>query len=397
MMMPSDPRVQAAAPAEPGATPARAFVSWRRLRALITKETRQLLRDKSNLMVGLFLPVVLILIFGYGLSFDVRNAPVAIVADDSSPTAQDVLAGFYLSPYFTVTRPTSMQAAQQLMLKREVDAIIHVQSDFSRQLAAGNASIQVLVNGVDANRARVLQGFAQGAIGQWSIKRAAAGEVSVLPVPAVSLQSRLWYNEANNSTYFLVPGLIVLVMTLTGSLLTSLVMAREWERGTLESLFVTPANSNEIVISKLVPYFGVGLVGLAMCILAGKFLFGVPIRGSLLLIIFVSMLYLLVSLSLGLLVSAATRNQFLASQLAVILSFLPALMLSGFIFDLHSVPAVVRGISRVLPATYYVEALQTLFLAGDEWGLIVKDCAVLALSASVLLALTRRHTRKVLA
>lgn len=383
--------------AKADAATARSFVSGRRLRALITKETRQLLRDKSNLMVGLFLPVVLILMFGYGLTFDVRNVPVAIVADDTSPTAQDVLAGFYLSSFFTVTRPTSMHEAQQLMLKRKVDAIVHVQTDFSRQLAAGNASIQVVVNGVDANRARVLQAFAQGAIGQWSIKRAAAGEVAALPVPAVSLQTRLWYNEANNSRYFLVPGLIVLVMTLTGALLTSLVMAREWERGTLEALFVTPVNSNEIIISKLVPYFGVGLAGLAMCILAGKFLFGVPIRGSLLLIVVVSMLYLLVSLSLGLLISAATKSQFLASQLALVLSFLPALMLSGFIFDLHSVPAVVRGISRVLPATYYVEALQTLFLAGNEWGLIVKDCAVLVLSAITLLVLTRHNTRKVLA
>jgi ABC-2 type transport system permease protein len=356
-----------------------------------------LLRDKSNLMVGLFLPVVLILIFGYGLSFDIRNAPIAIVTDDTSPTALDVLAGFYLSPYFSVTQPTSMHEAQQLMLNRKVDAIVHLQSDFSRQLAAGNATIQVLVNGVDANRARVLQAFAQGAISQWAIKRAAAGEVSAMPVPAVSLQSRLWYNEANNSTYFLVPGLIVLVMTLNGALLTSLVMAREWERGTLESLFVTPVNSNEIIISKLVPYFGVGLAGLAMCLLAGKFLFAVPIRGSLLLIVAISMLYLLVSLSLGLLISAATKNQFLASQLALITSFLPALMLSGFIFDLHSVPAVIRGISRVLPATYYVEALQTLFLAGNEWGLIVKDGAVLVVHAVLLLVLTRLNTRKELA
>ena len=397
MTAPSGMIVQSGVPATAGTATARPLVSWRRLRALVTKETRQLLRDKSNLMVGLFLPVVLILIFGYGLSFDIRNAPIAIVMDDTSPSAQDVLAGFYLSPYFTVTRPTSMREARQLMLKRKVDAIVYLQSDFSRQLAAGNATIQVLVNGVDANRARVLQAFAQGAIGQWAIKRAAAGEASAMPVPAVSLQTRLWYNEANNSTYFLVPGLIVLVMTLNGALLTSLVMAREWERGTLESLFVTPVTSVEIIISKLVPYFGVGLAGLAMCLLAGKFLFAVPIRGSLTLIIFVSMLYLLVSLSLGLLISAATKNQFLASQLALILSFLPALMLSGFIFDLHSVPAVVRGISRVLPATYYVEALQTLFLAGNAWGLIVKDCAVLTMAAIVLLVLTRLNTRKVLA
>jgi ABC-2 type transport system permease protein len=369
-------------------------LSWTRLRALTVKETRQLLRDKSNLMVGLFLPVVLILVFGYGLSFDIKNAPVAIVSQDTSPTAQDVVAGFYLSPYFSVTPLRSMPEAQRLMRSGEVEAIVYLQSDFARQLAAGNATIQVLVNGVDANRARVLEGFAQGAIAQWSMKRAAAGEGSAMPAPAVRLETRLWFNEANNSTHFLVPGLIVLIMTLNGALLTSLVMAREWERGTLESLFVTPINTGELIASKLIPYFGVGLAGLTMCLLAGKFLFFVPIRGSLLLIILISMLYLVVSLSLGLLISAATKNQFLASQVALITSFLPAMMLSGFIFDLRSVPTVVRLVGAVLPPTYYVEALQSLFLAGNVSGLLIKDCAVLSAAAIVLFVLIRINTRK---
>lgn len=369
-------------------------LSWRRLRALTVKETRQLLRDRSNLMVGLFLPFVLILVFGYGLSFDIKNAPVAIVSQDTSPTAQDVLAGFYLSPYFTVTQLHSMPEAQRLMRAGKVEAIVYLQSDFSRRLAAGDASIQVLVNGVDANRARVLEGFAQGAISQWNVKRTAAGQNTALPGPAVQLETRLWFNEANTSTHFLVPGLIVLIMTLNGALLTSLVMAREWERGTLESLFVTPINTGELIASKLIPYFGVGLAGLAMCLLAGKFLFFVPIRGSLLLIILISMLYLLVSLSLGLLISAATKNQFLASQIALIVSFLPALMLSGFIFDLRSVPVIVRAISTVLPPTYYVEALQTLFLAGNVPGLLIKDTAVLLMAAVILFVLIRINTRK---
>jgi ABC-2 type transport system permease protein len=372
-------------------------LSWTRLRALTVKETRQLLRDKSNLMVGLFLPVVLILVFGYGLSFDIKNAPVAIVSQDTSPTARDVVAGFYLSPYFSVTPLRSMPEAQRLMRSGEVEAIVYLQADFSRRLAAGNATIQVLVNGVDANRARVLEGFAQGAIAQWSMKRAAAGEGGALPAPAVRLETRLWFNEANTSTHFLVPGLIVLIMTLNGALLTSLVMAREWERGTLESLFVTPIHTGELIASKLIPYFGVGLAGLALCLLAGKFLFFVPIRGSLLLIVLISMLYLVVSLSLGLLISAATKNQFLASQIALITSFLPAMMLSGFIFDLRSVPTVVRVVGAVLPPTYYVEALQSLFLAGNVRSLLIKDCAVLSVAAIVLFVLIRINTRKQLA
>ncbi|HEU4487104.1 MAG TPA: ABC transporter permease [Povalibacter sp.] len=371
-------------------------VSWRRLRALTHKETRQLLRDKSNLMVGLFLPLLLILIFGYGLSFDVKDASVALVTEDTSPTAQDVLSGFYLSPYFSPVPLVSMNAALQLMRERKVDAIVYLRADFSRSLASGNATIQVLVNGVDANRARVLEVYAQGAIASWSAKRAAAGQALLAP-PAVTLEARQWFNEANNSRYFLVPGLIVLIMTLNGALLTSLVIAREWERGTLESLFVTPVRATEIVISKLVPYFVVGLLGLIMCLLSAKFLFTVPIRGSLTLIVLTSMLYLLVALGTGLLISAATRNQFLASQIALVVSFLPALMLSGFIFDLRSVPAAIRYISRVLPATYYVEALQTLFLAGNVAGLLLRDCAILAVAAAALLVFARLNIRKELA
>jgi ABC-2 type transport system permease protein len=371
-------------------------VSWRRLRALTHKETRQLLRDKSNLMVGLFLPLLLILIFGYGLSFDVKDASFALVTEDTSPTAQDVLSGFYLSPYFSPVPLVSMNAALQLMRERKVDAIVYLRADFSRSLASGNATIQVLVNGVDANRARVLEVYAQGAIASWSAKRAAAGQALLAP-PAVTLEARQWFNAANTSRYFLVPGLIVLIMTLNGALLTSLVIAREWERGTLESLFVTPVRATEIVISKLVPYFVVGLLGLIMCLLSAKFLFTVPIRGSLTLIVLTSMLYLLVALGTGLLISAATRNQFLASQIALVVSFLPALMLSGFIFDLRSVPAAIRYISRVLPATYYVEALQTLFLAGNVAGLLLRDCTILAVAAAALLVFARLNIRKELA
>lgn len=364
------------------------------MRALIVKETRQLLRDKGNILVGMFLPVMLILIFGYGLSFDVKNMPVAIVLEDPSPIAADVVSGFYLSPYFSPITLTSTREAERLMMDREVDGIVRVRSDFSRQLSSGAASIQLLVNGVDANRARVMLAYAQGAIGQWQARALAAGQPADGGIGAVRVEQRAWFNEANTSTWFLVPGLIVVIMTLIGAFLTALVMAREWERGTLEALFVTPVRSGEVLVSKIVPYFGVGLVGLTLCLLAARILFEVPIRGSLLLILLASMLYLLVALGIGLLISSAVKNQFLASQIALIVSFLPALMLSGFIFDLRSVPSVVRAISSVLPATYYVEALQTLFLAGNVWRLIAIDLAVLAVSAVVLLALARSKTRK---
>lgn len=368
-------------------------ISWQRLIALVRKESRQLVRDKSNVMVGLFLPLLLILLFGYGLSFDVRNAPIALVTEDPSPTAQDVLAGFYLSPYFAPVPLVSIKEAVDLMREGKIDAIVYLRSDFSRSLARGNATIQVLLHGTDPNRARVIEAFAQGAIAQWGAKRVAAGETGGASAP-ITVEARQWFNEANNSRYFLVPGLVVVIMTLNGVLLTSLVMAREWERGTIEALFVTPVHATEIVIAKLVPYFVVGLGGLTLCLLSAKFLFFVPIRGSLSLIVLMSMIYLIVSLGLGLLISAAVKNQFLACQLALIISFLPALMLSGFIFDLHSVPTVVRAISRVLPATYYVESLQTLFLAGNLPSLLIRDCAVLSLFAVLLVVAARVNTRK---
>jgi ABC-2 type transport system permease protein len=363
--------------------------SRRRIRALVV-----LLRDKSNIMVGIFLPVLLILIFGYGLSFDVKNMPVAVVLEDTSPTAADAVSGLYLSPYFTPVPLTSMRAAEGLMMAGRVDGIVHLSSNFSRQLAAGDATIQILVNGVDANQGRLMMAYAQGAIGQWSARRAAAGESGASTIGSVKIDQRIWFNEANTSTWFLVPGLIVLIMTLIGALLTALVMAREWERGTLEALFVTPVRSLEILTAKIIPYFGVGLMGLVLCLLAAQFLFHVPIRGSLVLILFASMLYLLVALAIGLLISSAVKNQFLAAQIALVASFLPALMLSGFIFDVRSMPVVVRAVSSVLPATYYVEALQTLFLAGNVWPLILKDCAVLAVAAVVLMTLARVKTRK---
>jgi ABC-2 type transport system permease protein len=363
-----------------------------RVWSLVKKESRQVVRDPSSIAIGIVLPVVLILLFGYGLSLDVMNAPVAVVLEDSSPDATEVAASFQLSPYFDAELLTSMVRAQQLMLARKVDAIVRIRPDFTRQLALGDAEVQVLVHGTDANHARIIQAYAQGAIGQWAARRTAEGR-ETLSGP-VAVQNRLWFNEANESRYFLIPGLIVLIMTLIGAFLTSLVVAREWERGTMEALFVTPVRPDEILLGKTIPYFVLGMIGLALCLLAAKFLFHVPFRGSVMVLIGSSMLYLLVALAIGLLISSATKSQFVASQIALLVTFLPALMLSGFLFDLRSMPAVVRVITYILPARYYVTLLQTVFLAGDIWTLIVPNAAVLAGMAVLFFILTRRATRK---
>jgi len=341
------------------------------------------------------LPVVLILLFGYGLSLDVTEVPVAVVVEDPSPAAADLAASFRLSHYFDVQLMTSMLHAENLMLERKVDGILRIRPEFSRNLSLGSAEVQVLVHGVDANHARIIQGYAQGAIGQWAGQRAAQGLATVNG--PVTVQSRMWFNEANESRYFLVPGLIVLIMTLIGALLTALVMAREWERGTLEALFVTPVRTDEILLGKTIPYFILGVIGLVLCLLAAKFLFDVPFRGSLTVLTAASMLYLLVALGIGLLISSAFKSQFVAIQITVLVTFLPAVMLSGFLFDLRSMPALVRLFTYVLPARYYVALLQTIFLAGDIWAVILPNMGVLALMAAALLVLTYRAMHKSLA
>jgi len=368
--------------------------AWNRLQALVRKEFRQLLRDPSNLMIGIVLPIALILIFGYGLSLDVKHAPVAIVMEDASPGAHDAVAGLMLSDAFAPVVLASMHDAETLMRGREVDAVVRIPADFSRRKAAGDARIQLLLHGADANRAGIIARYVSGALAQ-PRQQERLGATSAAPgVGMAVIEQRMWFNAANTSTWYLVPGLIVLVMTLVGAFLTALVMAREWERGTLEALFVTPVRPVEILLAKIIPYFMVGMLGLVLCLCAARLLFDVPLQGSLAVLLLSSMLYLLVAVGMGLVISSVTRNQFLASQVALLSSFMPSLMLSGFLFDLRSVPAVIRAIGNVLPATYFMELIKTLFLAGNVWPLIVRNGAVLTLYALVLLAIARAVTRK---
>jgi len=361
----------------------------RRTRALTVKETRQVLRDPSSIAIGIVFPLMMILLFGYGLSLDVNRVNVAVLDEDDSSDSTALIGAFRLSRYFVVRVVHSMTEANAILQDRTADGVLRIPSDFSRRWHLGEAEVQILVDGTDPNQARIMQGYAQGPVAQWS---AAHGESSVSgPVIVVD---RMWFNESNDSHYFLVPGLIVLVMTIIGAFLTAMVVAREWERGTLEALFVTPMRAGEFLLSKLLPYFGLGLIGFVLCLLAGKFLFHVPLRGSLSLLCLASMIYLLVALGIGLLISTLVKSQFLASQLAMTLTFLPAMMLSGFLYDLRSMPAFIRGITYVLPARYAVALLQTLYLAGDVPSVVWLNLGVLAAMAAVLLVLTRLATRK---
>jgi ABC-2 type transport system permease protein len=377
---------------------------WRRLFALTRKETRQLLRDRSNVAIGLVLPVLLIVLFGYGISLDVKHARVALVIDDHSPAAQQLLTGLRGSRYITLVPAAAMHDAELALAERRADAILRVPGDFSREFAAGHGRVQLILHGADAATARAVQAYVAGALARGVLR---VSGVQDLPTPAITaslgaaggvqVEPRMWFNAANTSTWYLVPGLMVLIMTLVGAFLTSMVVAREWERGTLEALFVTPARPTEILLAKLIPYFVVGMLGFAMCLGAARWLFGVPLQGSFALLLLASVLYMFVALGVGLLISSVTKNQFVASQVALLSSFLPALMLSGFLFDLNNVPLLVRVVGQALPATHFLELVKTLMLAGNVWPIVIRDCALLAGYAVVLIGAARLATRKTIA
>jgi ABC-2 type transport system permease protein len=375
--------------------PAPRAAKARRIWALIRKEGRQVVRDPSSFAIGVVLPVMLILLFGFGLSLDVKDVPIAVVIESPSSQASEIAASFQLSPYFETHITPSMADAQALVRSDKVDGIVLLQSDFARRAANGDASVQLVVNGIDGNTARIIEAYAEAAIAQSGARATAEGQGAATGVGGEAVvESQLWFNSANDSRYFLVPGLIVLIVTLIGAFMTSMVVAREWERGTFEALFVTPVRTDEILISKIVPYFALGMGGLLLCMAAAKFMFDVPFRGSFVMLLGVSMLYLLVSVATGLLISSTLKSQFLASQVTLVATFMPALMLSGFIYDLRSVPLAIQLVSYLVPARYYVSLLQTMFLAGDVWSVILPNAAILALVAAVMLALTRRATRK---
>lgn len=365
-----------------------------RLRALVKKEFIQLLRDNSSLMIGIAVPILLIFLMGYGISMDVKRVPTAVVMEDASPTVQDMLSFMQGSEYFAPYYAPSMKEAVALMEGRTVDAILRVPSDFTESLYQQRANVQIILYGVDASNANIMKGYLEGALSTWLGQNRTEFLGGNKIGGTVSVVSRMWFNDANTSSWYFIPGLIVLIMTIVGVFLTALVMAREWERGTLESLFVTPVRIFEILLSKMIPYFCVALIGFALCVVASQILFDVPIHGSLWVILLSTVIYLFAALGVGLMISSITKNQFIASQMALLLSMMPTMMLSGFLFDLRSVPLFVRVVGYALPPTYYMQLLKTLFLAGNNWQMIIKNCTILTLYAIFFLTMAYRVTRK---
>jgi len=367
--------------------------SWRRIGALIRKETVQVSRDPSSFVVAFVLPALLLFLFGFGISFDATRLKVGLVIEEPSPDTDSFLASLSNTPYFDVRRATDRRAFVDDLSSGRLNGIIVLSGDFSERLARGDtAGIQIITDGSDPNTSGLAAGYMQGTWSVWQAQRAIGGQQ--MAPGQISIDSRFWFNPELESRRFLVPGSISLIMMMIGSLLTALVVSREWERGTMEALLATPVGIVEFIIGKLVPNFVLGLCAMGVCVLASVFVFHIPLRGSIFTLIGFTAVFLAVALGIGLLISTVARTQFLASQLAMLIAFLPGLYLSGFLFEVASMPAVLRAVAAIVPAGYYVRGLNTIFLAGDIAAVLIPAAAVLLLMSAVLFTLTALNTRQ---
>ena len=369
-------------------------MNWMRLRGLMRKEAYEIVRDPSSIAIAFVLPLVLLLIFGYGVSLDARRIAVAEVVDHPTQLTASFLAELQRSEWVRPKLYPDQVSAEHALLQGRADAILWLRSDFTRLSYSGKvAPIGLTVNGVDANQARIVENYVNGTWLVWLQQQATQdGRQSLAPVIA---DPRIWFNPALRSRDYLIPGLIAIIMTLIGALLTALVVAREWERGTMEGIMVTPVSTTEILLGKLVPYFVMGMGGMILSTAMAVFLFGVPLRGSPLLLLGAAMLFLLAALGMGLLISVIARSQFVAAMLAIVTTFLPAFILSGFIFDIRSMPQAIQLLTHIVAARYFVSILQNIFLAGDVWPVILRSAFGMAILCAFFLglALLRFHKR----
>lgn len=371
----------------------------RRLLAVILKECTQIERDPSILLIGLFLPIFLLMLFGYGLSMDVKGVPVAIVTEDPSPLTTRITDRFFASDYFAAQKVESRIEAEALLRNREVDAVLHFPSDFTRHILAGEGAAGLTIHGVDANQATMIRTYVSATIANHlqsdpKLAASASATTGAASAPAVALSTRAWFNEANTSSWYLVPGLLVVTMTLVGSFLTSLVVAREWERGTIESLYTTPIRPWETAVAKIIPNYVVALAGALLALCVGLVAFDIPVNGSVGWLLATLFLYQLLAVLFGLFLSSATKRQFLALQYAVIGSFLPAMMLSGFLFDLRSVPDWISVVGHLLPPTYAIESVKICFLSGGCVDILAQNLLIIALWCVFFFVLSLRFLRK---
>ena len=360
----------------------------RRLSALVVKEFAQIVRDPSTFLIAFVLPMILLFMFGYAVSLDTSRTRVALVVQDSSAEALGLAQAYLNSPYFDVTMARTIAPVREKMVDGEARAIIVIPQDFGKGMQTGHAPpIQIITDGSQPNTASFVAAYAEGVRATW------AGE-DMRGEPPLTLSTRVWYNPGLKSRYFLVPGSIAIVMTMIGTLLTALVVAREWERGTMEAMMATPISMAEFIASKVVPYYLLALASMTLCTLIAVFFFGVPFRGSVFALFAIASAFLMPALGLGLFISAATKSQFVASQIALLTAFLPTFLLSGFIYEIASMPWPIQALTYIVPARYLIPSLQTVFLAGDLWGVILPNIGILIGFGIVFFLMSFRVTRR---
>jgi ABC-2 type transport system permease protein len=368
--------------------------SFRRLWALCKKESFQIVRDPTSIIIAFVLPAILLIIFGFGLSFDANDLRVGVVMEDNGPEARDFVSTLEGSPYISLVTVGPRVEMERAMTVGTIRAFVVIPSDFSRRLnrPGDQAPIQVITDGTVPNTAEFSSAYLQGTWQTWIAQRATrAGQTGMRPI---AVEARYWFNPAAISRNYLIPASITIIMTIIGALLTSLVVAREWERGTMEALLSTPVTRGEIILSKLLPYYALGMAAVAVCVIMAVTVFGVPFRGSFLVLLLVASLFLLSVLGIGLFISTVTRNQFNAAQAALNVAYLPALLFSGMLFEIRSMPVAIQLVTYVVPARYFVTSIQTLFQAGTLWSVLVRDILFLCGSAAFFIGLTAIKTRR---
>lgn len=365
-----------------------------RLRALFKKESFQIVRDPSSILISVVLPLILLFLYGFGVSLDLDHLRIALVMEDTAPPAQSFAKALTDSRYFDVKIGRDRRDFTDIILRGDARGMVVIPAYFSQFLNVEDqiAPIQVIADGSEPNTANFVQNYVAGAWQNWLQQETINRNITGLPL--ISTHPRFWYNEELESRNFLVPGSLAIIMTLIGTLLTALVVAREWERGTMEALMATPVTIRELIVGKIVPYFILGMISMTLCVIMARIMYNLPFRGSWLALALVTSCFLITALGLGLFLSIVTKNQFAASQAAMVTAFLPAYMLSGFIFEIASMPLVIQWFTRIVPARYFVTSLQTIFLVGDIWSLIISNIIPMLIFSAVIYTIISRITVK---
>ncbi|MGA1825463.1 MAG: ABC transporter permease [bacterium] len=376
-------------------------MNFRRTRAVAKKEFIHILRDPRSLIMALALPFLLLLLFGYALTLDVDRIPTLVYDMDKSPQSRELIARFGGSRYFQILGSVDHYSKIETQIDQDVCLLgIVIPADYSENLVSGkDTEVQLLFDGSDSNTAAIALGYAHSLVEIYNheLQREVFGRkgMTKLQTP-VNAQLRVWYNSELKSRNYIVPGLIAVILMIISALLTSLTIAREWEMGTMEQLLSTPVRAPELVLGKLVAYFSIGITDALIAISIGVFIFKVPLRGSLLFVMVTTCIFLFGALCTGIMISAATRQQLLAYQLGIIISFLPAFLLSGFIFAIENMPPIIQVVTHVVPTRYFIKILKGIFLKGAGIQILWLEVALLLVYAVfVFLIATKKLKQKI--